>query len=423
MANVQGSMPEPKRSTSSRVAALPDYADALCLALEGVSRLDRVEEVELSEGGGRVLAEPIATDRDLPPFDRAQMDGYAVRAADFAPGRSWAVVGKIAAGSAADIRVPPGTCVVIATGASLPPTLDTVIPHEWSDRGDWRGQPVHFTIQTVQHGHAVHRRGSDARKGDVLIGAGTIMRPQHIGIAAASGRATIPVRAKPRAAVIASGDELVPIDTPTSRMENHQIRNSNAPMIRELLHRMGASVAWSEHVPDERERTIQALQRAIDNCDLVITIGGVSVGERDHFPTAFDRCGVKRTLTGASIQPGRPIVVGRAFDGTVVVGLPGNPVSALACACLFAWPIIRVMLGTVSELPWREVKLAEAVKPNPHRRAFRPAILKDERLAIVPSWAGSGDLAHTEPTHGLLELPVQSESVPAGTPLRFLPWP
>jgi molybdopterin molybdotransferase len=194
-------------------------------------------------------------------------------------------------------------------------------------------------------------------------------------------------------------------------------------MAGELLRRFGAEPISSMHLPDQREATIDAVKNAAANHDLVITIGGVSAGDRDFFPAAFDACQVKRSLQGAAIQPGRPIVVGHAPDGCVVIGLPGNPVSVLACACLFAWPIVRKMLGIDPTLPWRDLELAEMVKPNPHRRAFRPAILQHNGRAAVPAWAGSGDLAHTAGTHGLVELPVQTEAIEAGRRVPFLPWP
>jgi len=127
-------------------------------------------------------------------------------------------------------------------------------------------------------------------------------------------------------------------------------------------------------------------------------------------------------LHGANIQPGRPIFVGRAPGGTIVIGLPGNPVSTLATACLFAWPIVRELLGAMGGLPWRNEQLASVVAPNANRQAFRPASLTGNGVR-VPSWAGSGDLCHTSPTHGLVELPVQAEPVPAGTVVRFLQWP
>ena len=405
------------------MSVLPDYASALESALRGIVPLDRTEMVELRESGGRVLAEPIKADRDLPPFNRAQMDGYAVRAADFSPGRAWPVAGKVAAGASADIRVPPGHCVAVATGAALPADVDAVIQHEASDRGDVHGRPVRFTINAVAAGLAVHHRGVDAKIGDVLVSANVLLQAHHIGIAAAAGHTALRVRARPQTTILTSGDEIVSPSPTTQDLSPVQVRNSNGPAVCELLKRFGAEVSASHHLPDEREPTISAVARALIDSDIVITIGGVSAGERDHFPAAFDANGIERSLQGASIQPGRPIVVGHAANGAIVIGLPGNPVSVLACACLFAWPIVRCMLGLNPQLPWRNVTLGEAVKPNPHRRAFRPAILREDNQAVVPAWAGSGDLAHTAPTHGLIELPVQDQLVPARTTLRLLPWP
>lgn len=405
------------------MSALPDYAEALGQALRGITPAGRIESIDLENAGGRVLAADILADRDLPPFNRAQMDGYALRASEFAPGKGYPVCTKIAAGSSAEVKVSFGQCVAIATGAPLPPDVDAVIQHEMSDRGDHQGRPVRFTIDSIKLGQAVHPCGADARCGDVLINAGTLLEPQHLGIAAAVGANEVRVFTKPRAAVLTSGDEVVPAETLLADLKAHQIRNSNGPMVNELLRRMGAEPASSQHLADEKDQTIAAVKRAIADHDMVVTIGGVSAGERDYFPTAFEICGVKRSLQGASIQPGRPIVVGVAPNGCVVIGLPGNPVSVLACACLFAWPIVRTMLGLDPALPWREVELAEAVKPNPQRRAFRPAIVQNGGRVIVPSWAGSGDLAHTSTTHGLAELPVQNDVVTVGTQVRFLPWP
>lgn len=401
-------------------AGLPDYEQALLAALEQIRPLGRIEQVSLESAGGRVIAEQVIADRDLPPFNRAQMDGYAIRASELGRIKEWRVAGSIAAGAPADLRVPPGHCVAIATGAPLPDDVDAVIQHELSDRGDRNGRPVRFTIDSISAGHAVHQRGADARAGATLIESGVILSAHHLGIAAAVGNSKLKVAAKPRAIVLTSGDEVVRIGKP---VKSHQIRNSNGPQVCELLRRFGADPIESHHLPDARDATIKAFAKAIAKCDLLITVGGVSAGERDHFPAAFESARVATSLQGASIQPGRPIYVGRAPNGTIVVGLPGNPVSALACACLFVWPIVRILVGLSADLSWCQVELAEPVKPNLHRRAFRPAMLQTDGRAVVPSWAGSGDLAHTAPTHGLIELPVQTAQVQAGARLRFLPWP
>ncbi|MEE8153992.1 MAG: molybdopterin molybdotransferase MoeA [Phycisphaerales bacterium] len=395
---------------------LPDYREALRQALTGIEPFHEVQSVALNTAAGRVLRESIAADRDLPPFDRAQMDGYALRAAEVGRIEAWPVVHTISAGMSAQLDVPTGACVAIATGAPLPGDVDTVIQHELSDRSD----PVRFTIDSIEPGHAVHRRGADAKRGDVLVDEDTLLGSQQIGIAAIVGKSQLAVARRPRAIVLTSGDEVLPIDQP---LRNYQIRNSNGPMVRELLRRIGADPTEHRHILDDREATIGSVGDALERCELLITVGGISAGERDYFPASFKAYGVESSLHGAAIQPGRPIFVGRPPNGAIIIGLPGNPVSVLACTCLFIWPIVRTLLGLEPSLPWRTLELAEVVTPNPNRRAYRPAALLDNDRAKVPPWAGSGDLVHTAGTDGLIELPVQPEPVPPGTRVRFLPYP
>jgi molybdopterin molybdotransferase len=363
-----------------------------------------------------VLAATLTSDRDLPPFNRAQMDGYALRAQDFGRVEAWPVVASIAAGQPADVAVPSGQCVAIATGAPLPADVDTVIQHELSDRAD----PVRFTVDSVETGHAVHPRGADAQTGDVLIAAGTVLGPHHLGIAATAGAQKLKVHARPRVVVLTSGDEVVPIN---ADLAPHQIRNSNGPMSQHLLTRMGAQVIDRHHLADDRDATIAALAQALEQADLVATIGGISAGTRDFFTDAFEQVGVVTAFHGAAIQPGGPMFVGRVPEGPIVLGLPGNPVSVLACACLFGWPLLRTLGGADPTLRWQPAALAHDVHPNPRRRAYRPCTFDPQGTLVVPPWGGSGDLAHTAITDGLAELPVQEMVVPAGAKVRFLPWP
>ncbi len=427
------------------MSELPDYPAALERALTVVTALAR-ECVPLADSIDRVLARDARSDRDLPPFNRAMMDGYAVRAAEVKPELRFAVAADVPAGASPRVNVPSGSCAKIATGAAVPDGLDAVIPHEQSDRGD----PVQFTVASAERGNAIHPRGADARAGDAVVRAGTVLEPHHLGILASIGCADVEVIRAPRAIVLTSGDEVRPSDA--GAIEPHHIRNSNAPMLAALLPRFGAKFVRAEHVPDHRETTIHAVARAIEEADIVITVGGVSAGERDFFPAAFDHAGAMMALRGARLQPGRPIQVGRAPDGTVVVALPGNPVSALVTAHLFIWPIIRAMLGLTrslpcsagedwpatssvesgggvgrdafafSNLPWQSRPLAVPVKPNSSRQAFRPAILNEDGSVTIPKWAGSGDLVHTGPTHGIAALPMQAAEVDAGTQVPFLAW-
>ena len=392
------------------------YPDALSRALVEVRPIVETESVRLEESPCRVLAEAVESDRDLPPFDRAQMDGYALRAEEVGRIDSWPVVATIPAGAPGDAIIPPGACAAIATGAPLPPGTDTVIQHELSDRAN----PVRFTIKSIEKGHAVHRRGADTRASQLILAPGTVVRPHHLGIAASVGCISLRVIRRPRVAILTSGDEIVPVD---AAPETHQVRNSNAIMLSQLLIRTGVEVIAQTHLPDDLDQTVAAVQESLLDSDLLLTVGGISAGDRDHFAAAFETNGVRSTLHGAAIQPGGPIYVGFAPITTVVVGLPGNPVSVLACTCLFVWPILRAMCGLDPTLPWRGATLAEPVMPNAKRQAFRPAILREDGTALVPTWSGSGDLVHTAPTHGLLELPVQDVPVAPGTTLRFLPWP
>jgi len=418
------------------VSALPDYPHALECVLSIVKTLP-IERMALADAIGCGLAADARADRDLPPFNRAMMDGYAVHASDVKPGAQFDVAADIAAGASPRVKVPPGACAKIATGAAVPEGLDAVIPHEESDRGN----PVAFRSDSIAVGHAIHPRGADARAGDVVVSKGTILAAHHLGILASIGCSLVDVIRGPRSIVLTSGDEIRPIEERS--IKPHHIRNSNAVMLAALLPRMGARFLRAEHLPDERETTIHAVARAIEEADLVVTVGGVSAGERDYFPAAFDHAGAEMVVRGARLQPGRPIQVGRAPDGAIIIALPGNPVSALVTAHLFIWPIIRAMTGLGFPLPlregvrgwvgpesttssphlaWRFHPLAAPIKPNPSRQAFRPAILNEDGSITIPKWAGSGDLVHTAATHGIAALPEQAAEVAAGTRVPFLAW-
>ncbi len=406
----------PPRSTSP----LPLYDEALRRVLECVSALGRVEQVALLESGGRVLAADVHADRDYPPFNRSAMDGYALRSADIGRYESFEVVGMVAAGTEGNVALRPGQAARIATGAPLPPDADVVIRHEESDRAE----PVRFAVREVKTWSSVHRRGEDARKGDAVLAAGTLLGAQHLGIFATVGCARVPVFVRPCVAILTSGDEVLPHDAPC--VADHQIRNSNQPMLARTAQSMGAALGVVRHLPDRHGETIAALGEAIAAHDVVITVGGISAGERDCFHEALAACQVETILKGAAIQPGKPIFVGRApREGSTafVVGLPGNPVSALATAHLFLWPILRTLGGAGADLPWTLACLSKEVRANAHRQAFRPSKWDRATGSVeVLHWAGSGDLIHTTRAHGLCALPMADAPIPAGAMLRLLPW-
>ncbi len=430
-------------------------------------------------------------DAPAPPSPAASPSRFAV---------SFPVVRTVAAGDPPGDAPPAGTCVKIATGAPLPPDLDLVIEHERTDRAH---PTVTITLDrdpdtgeaTVPpRWRAVHRRAADASANDTLLPAGVRLRPHHLAIAAATGAVQPLVAQRPAATILTSGDEVHPASTPTADLAPHHIRNTNAVLLARLLVACGGATPTHVHLPDDPDATRAAVAHALATADLVVTVGGVSAGERDWFPDAFAAAGVHFAVTKAAIQPGKPIRIGHAPRPTapappsrardaddpaadaapstrrpptrpaaaaggatpghsassstgrgsadaprsgaadptdrpdpLVIALPGNPVSALACGCLFLWPLIRAWTGETSfgdpPTPWFEVELAAPVKPNPRREAFRPAVLRLDGRVEIPSWAGSGDLAHTAATDGLLALPAQTGDVPAGARRPFLPWP
>ncbi len=398
------------------MTSLPSYSEALDVALGIVAKVCTVENVELESASGRYAGNDIVADRDLPPYNRSQMDGYAVVANEVTNETTMRVLGHVAAGAAFKEKREINSCVAIATGAQVPDGFDAVVQHELTDNGN---ENVMFRCDEIKQGKSIHPKGSDAKAGDILVAKHSKLSPQHIGIAASVGVQQIKVISKPKVIVITSGDEVIaPNETPLS----YQIRNGNNPMISSSFASMGCEVVEMFHVADDPERTNEVIASALDgSCDLVVTIGGISAGKRDFFPAAFANSGVELAVKGAKIQPGKPVIVGR-HESAVVLGLPGNPVSALACSCVFGWPIVRAMLGITTALPWQRASLTTSVKPNPHRLCFRPCQIMNGQVSI-PQWQGSGDLAHTASTHGLVQLPSSELELHEGDIVSCLAFP
>lgn len=396
--------------------SLPNYPEALEVGLSLVKPVCLSEQVLLEDAINRYLAVDIIADRDYPPFNRSQMDGYAVLAIEVNEGTSMKVLSEVSAGTSFEGVKEPNSCIAIATGAPVPDCFDAVVQHERTDNGC---EVVTFHCSDVPKGTSIHPQGVDAKTGDVLVSKLTQLKPQHIGIAASVGLHKVSVLSKPRVIVISSGDEVV---TPEVTPLAHQIRNGNNPMVAAMFSSMGCDVVETPHVLDDLDATKKAIEEALDGrCDLVVTIGGISAGKCDYFPDAYEHAGVTIAVNGANIQPGKPIIIGQ-HTNAVVLGLPGNPVSALACCCLFGCPIVRGMLGCQTTLPWQLAPLAKSVKPNPRRTVFRPCLLADGKVNI-PQWQGSGDLSHTAPTNGLAQLSPFDGELEVGTKVQCLAFP
>ena len=397
------------------------YDEALAIILEQVAKLP-TQTVALDDALCRVLRAQVSADRDQPPFDRSAMDGYAVPSAEVATDRTFRIAGSIAAGAPMQ-PFPSETSHVmrIATGAPVPKGVDSVIPLEQSQEDDSTDPPsVRFTVDSQPPWKNIHRRGSDATAGRVLIEPGTSLAAHHLGIAATVGAVQLEVSQLPRITLLTSGDEVRPPETPGSELQLQQIRNSNGPMLKALCQSLGTPLLMHVHVIDEPEQTLAAARQAIAQSHLVLTVGGVSVGRRDLLPWAWEKLGLKTVLHGVAIQPGKPLFVAQD-ESKLVVGLPGNPVSVLATAHLFVWPIISKMLGRAATLPWQQVKLASAVRAKSTRRMFRAARYVGDGVVEAIRWQGSGDLMHTVDADGIVQLPLVDDRIESGTGVPFLP--
>jgi molybdopterin molybdotransferase len=395
-------------------------AEAEALILAGMPRWS-TEDVPLAEAQGRVLRADIRADRDLPPFDRAMLDGYALRTATWtADGPRFQVAGLQSAGMAPQ-KLPAGTvCIEIATGAVLPEGADCVVPYEETARED--GAIRILPTAGLQPGHAVHRRGSDYRAGTVIVPAGARLSGREIAAAAACGCATLPVSTRPKIAVVATGDELVDIGVDVGP---HQLRRSNDYALRAALQSAGEPHVDRFHLHDHRQEIESALRHILDEFDIVLLTGGVSKGKFDLVPTVLGELGVQQKFRGVAQRPGKPLWFGLSPLACPIFALPGNPVSSYLCFHRYVLPALAQAAGLPAAPP-RLTALAAPVTFKPALAYFLPVKLSSgpqaEQLARPAPVNTSGDLAGLIDTDGFIELPANQDEFPAGTVARFWAW-
>lgn len=383
------------------------------------------EAVPLVRGLGRVLADEVTADRDLPPFPRATRDGYAVRSADLARlPAELKVVGEIRAGGALDpslIPLAPGCAAEIMTGAPVPAGADAVVMVEYTAR---RGNQVKIERGAVA-GENVVPTGSEARRGDVLLPRGTRMTPAAIAAAAAAGKVEVRVHLRPRVAILPTGDELVEI---ASEPAENQIRNSNSYSLAAQVEAAGGDPVQLAIAPDEREPLRRLLEQGL-GADLLLVSGGVSAGKHDLVEEVLSELGAEFLFTGALIQPGRPVVFGRAprrsgAGATPFFGLPGNPVSTMACFELFVRPVLDALSGAVpAPLQFVKARLKSEVKTRTGLTRFLPAVLTgefEETEVEMVHWQGSGDVAAAARANCYLVVPPDREKLAAGEMVSIL---
>lgn len=341
------------------------------------------EEVALDAAVGRVLAADVTADRDQPPFDRSTRDGFAVRAADRGARR---VIGELAAGATFDREVMAGECVEIMTGAGLPAGADAVVMVEHVRR---EGDTITFD-RDVATGENVVATGSEARHGAVVLSRGARVDPAVVGLLASVGRARVAVHARPRVAIVGTGDELVEVDEVPSRA---QIRNSNSWSLAAQVARAGGVAVRMPIARDDQAALRAIVERALSEADILVLSGGVSMGKYDFVEGVLGALGAKLHFDAVAIRPGKPAVFG-IVRGKPFFGLPGNPLSTTLTFELFARPAIE-LIGGAQAAPWRTTlaRLATAYRSRPlPLMVFAPSrFTGDGSVEVLPS-QGSGDL-------------------------------
>lgn len=390
---------------------------ALDALLEAARPLTGIETVATLEANGRVLAADQVSQLNVPPMDNTQMDGYAVRAADCAGGAAALTVSqRIPAGHVGQPLL-PGTAARIFTGAMIPPGADAVVMQEACEAS---GDSV-VVRHVPQPGEWIRRAGEDIRAGSVILPAGARLRAQELGLAASVGLASLPVLRKPRVAVFFTGDELA---MPGETLKPGAIYNSNRFTLRGLLENLGCEITDYGNVPDTLEATRATLRHAAGQHDLIITSGGVSVGEEDHIRPAVQSEG-RLNLWQIAIKPGKPLAFGEVDRGegqgaAWFIGLPGNPVSSLVTFMLFVRPFLLRLQGVSQVEPRAFTLRADFDMPKGDRRnEFLRARINDQGgLDLFPNQS-SGVLTSTVWGDGLIDNPPL-QAIRAGDMVRFL---
>ena len=376
------------------------------------------EPAPLAACAGRILRAALRAERDAPPFDRVAMDGIAFASAAHA--LRFRVAGVQAAGSPALTLAAPGDCFEVMTGATMPRGCDTVVPVEQVTLAGGHAE-LAAGAEPAPWRH-VHRRGSDARAGDVLLEAGTRLAAPELAIAASSGQAMLDVSRAPRIAVVTTGDELV---EPGMPILDHQIRRSNAYGLAAALALAGFAPRLDLQLPDREDAIASALGAALEENDVLVLSGGVSAGRFDHVPSVLASLGVQKVFHGIAQRPGRPMWFGTGAAGALVFALPGNPVSVLVCLVRYVMPALRRLVGGRETAPPRAV-LARDVPFGKPLAYFLPVVLgydpDGKAMAEPRPTAGSGDFIALAGTDGFVELPPGPANHAAGLAVPFYRW-
>ena len=393
--------------------------------------------VRLVDAVGQQLRADVVADIDSPPWDRAMMDGFAVSATDFLamPAQmnveivELDVASERAAGDASGIRVRPGMCVRIMTGAPVPAGTDAIVPIERAVEGTataHAGRRVRLQDPKFRPGQHIAKQGGSFRTGETVLSAGIRLAAPQVGLAAEAGAHHVVVSTAPRVAIIATGSELVPFDTVPAY---GQTRNSNGPMLVAAVNESGAEPLPLGIAGDKPEPLRAAITQGLA-ADILLLSGGVSAGDYDLVPGALAAAGVECVFHKVRLKPGKPVWFGvfhrHAAAPTLVFGLPGNPVSSLVCFELFVRPALRIAAGQLAVAGQRHAlsaRLLTAAKGNTNRPVYHPGILTKGATGLVAKplpWGGSADLLGLSRANGLILLPAGCGELAAGETVTVL---
>ena len=393
------------------------YQDALNIIQDFPFKLT-TELVAITNANGKVLAEDITADRDLPPYDRVTMDGIAINYDAFEKGqRNYVIIETIGAGVPQKTIAETGKCVQIMTGAIMPKGLDTIIRYEDITI---EGNVATINEESVERAQNIHFKGEDRKQGEVVLKRGTELGPTELIVAAAVGCSELSVYSMPKAAIITTGDELVDVhEIPDA----HQIRRSSNYGVLALLKSWGIE-AKQLHLKDNKELLFRELYSLIESYDLLVITGGVSRGKFDFLPEVMEELNVQKHFHKVKQRPGKPFWFGSAPNGTTVFALPGNPVSSFVCANVYLKFWLRKSLGLNANLGY--VKLSNDVTFKKPLTYFLECSVKcnvsGERIAETFKGNGSGDFANMTMADGFIVLPEEKNEFLAGEVYPYIPY-
>ena len=391
---------------------------------------NNVKTVSLGDSAGQVLAEDVFAERPQPPFNRVAMDGISINSSVWSSlqdKKPLFTEGVQAAGSKALTLSDSSKCFEVMTGAPLPEGCDTVIPYEHcnftdSVKSSSKAREVSFKDQySFSKGQNIHKLGSDYKKGDLLLSKGTLITPPVLGVLASEGYANVLIQKKPKIVLISTGDELVPVkDKPL----DHQIRMSNTHALKAELELRGHTKVDIFHLKDEPKTLFEKFKSALESYDLVIITGGVSKGKYDYVPSILSDLGVQKIFHKIKQRPGKPMWFGKSLKGTLVFGLPGNPVSCIVCLRRYVSPLIEDSWKGDFE---KKVVLKSDFTFSKNLTFYLPVSierspLNGKLMAVPQKTNGSGDYFSLTKSDGFIELPRERAKFFSGEAFVFYSW-